>query len=72
MCVCVRHTAFSDSVAGLLVAGFVLQVLGRCDLSLQEGAPLVQLLQRHLKTQKSIFEMYWLYYYYYQLVHFSR
>lgn len=52
MCVCVRErrTAFSDSVAGILVAGFVLQVLGSCDLSLQQGAPLFQLLQRCLKT----------------------
>ncbi len=48
----VLHTAFSDSVAGLLVAGFVLQVLGCCDLSLQEGASLVQLLQTLLKIHQ--------------------
>lgn len=48
--VCVRRTAFSDGIAGVLVAGFVFQVLGGCDLFLQEGASLFQLLQRNLKT----------------------
>lgn len=42
----VSHTPLSDGVASFLVAGFVFQVLGCCDLFLQEGAPLFQFLQR--------------------------
>ena len=53
MCVreSVTRTAFGDGVACLLIAGFVLQVLGCCDLSLQEGTLLVQLPQRVLKPE---------------------
>lgn len=47
-----RHTAFCNSIASILVAGFVFQILGSCDLFFQEGAPLFQLLQRNLTNKK--------------------